>query len=130
MRVCEFILVCAFGRLYDSYRVVVVNLHTGRGGYGTTDGCDGSSEGFLALARDGVEDDPPTHGETTPRLLDDLLQMSAMPTNEDSVGLRQWIKIGTKKVAPAEGNARSVMTTRIGVEKLGALGTYLEGDHL
>ena len=65
-----------------------------------------------------------------PRLLDNLLQMSAMPANEDSIGLRQWIKIGTKEVAPAEGNAWGVVTTRIGVKKLGALGTYLEGDHL
>ena len=56
--------------------------------------------------------------------------MSAMPANEDSIGLRQWIKIGAKEVAPAEGNARSVMTTRIGVEKLGTFGTYLEGNHL
>lgn len=56
--------------------------------------------------------------------------MSAMPSNEDGIGLRQWIEIGAKEVTPAEGNARSVMTTRIGVEKLGTLGTYLEGDHL
>lgn len=65
-----------------------------------------------------------------PRLIDNLQKMSAMPANEDSVGLRQWIKIGEKKVAPAEGNAWGVVTTRIGVEKLGALGTYLKGDHL
>ena len=56
--------------------------------------------------------------------------MSAMPANEDSVGLRQWIKIGAKEVAPAEDNAWRVVTTRINVEKLGALGTYLEGNHL
>ena len=56
--------------------------------------------------------------------------MSAMPSNEDSIGLRQGVKVGAKEVTPAEGNARSVMTTRIGVEKLGTLGTYLEGDYL
>lgn len=53
-----------------------------------------------------------------------------MPANKDSVWLRQWIKIGAKEVAPAEDNAWRVMTTRIGIEKLSALGTYLEGNHL
>ena len=56
--------------------------------------------------------------------------MSAMPSNEDGIGLRQWIEIGAKEVTSAEGNARGVMTTRIGVEELGTLGTYLKGDHL
>lgn len=65
-----------------------------------------------------------------PHLLNDLLQMSTMPANEDSIGLRKCIKVGSKEVAPAEGDAQGVMTTRIGVEELGALGTYLEGNDL
>ena len=65
-----------------------------------------------------------------PRLLDDLLQMPAMPSDEDSIGLRQGVKVGAKEVTPTEGDTRGVVTTRIGVEKLGTLGTYLKGDHL
>ena len=65
-----------------------------------------------------------------PRLLNDLRQMSAMPSDEDGIGLRKWVEVGAEEIAPAEGDARGVMTTRIGIEKLGALGTYLEGNHL
>lgn len=53
-----------------------------------------------------------------------------MLTDEDYVKLRQWIKIGMKEVAPAEGNAWRVVTTCVGVEKLSTLGVYFESDHL